>query len=72
MVKKRRREGQVQGRGVLQKTLFEFYALLAMQFPLRRRRIRRQQGRRYVPVSVTALTALCICLFKFKFFDVLF
>ena len=72
MVNERGREGRVQGRGVLRKTIFEFYALLAMQFSLRRRRIRRQQGWRYVPVSVTALTALFICLFQFKIFEVVF
>ena len=66
MVNKRGREGRVQGRGVLRKFFFfEFYALLATQFSLSRRRMRRQQGRRYIPVSVTALTALFICLFKF-------
>ena len=72
MVNKRGREGRVQGRGVLRKKHFAFYALLATQFSLRRRRIRQQQGRCYVPVSVTALTALFICLFKFKIFDVVF
>ena len=72
MVKKRGREGRVQGRGVLRKFFFEFYALLATQFSLRRRRIKRRQGRRYVCVSVTALTALFICLFKFKNFDFVF
>ena len=72
MVNKRGLERRSQGRGVLRKFCFEFYALLATQFSLRRRRIRRRQGRRYVPVSVTALTALFICLFKFKIFDVVF
>ena len=72
MVKKRGREGRVQGHGVLRKKIFEFYALLTTQFSLRRRRIRRRQGQRYVPVSVTALTALFVCLFKFKIFDVVF
>ena len=51
---------RVQGRGVLGNFFFEFYALLATQFSLRRRRISRRQGRRYVRVSVTALTALFI------------
>ena len=37
-----------------------------------RRGIRRRQGRRYVCVSVTALTALFICLFQVKIFDVVF
>ena len=72
MVNKRGQEGRVQGRGVLQKYIFEFYALLATQFSLCRRRIRRRQGRRYVCVSVTALTALFICLSKFTIFDFVF
>ena len=63
MVNKRGPEGRVQGRGVLRKKCFEFYALLARQFFLRRRRIRRRQRRRYVPVSVTTLTALFMCLY---------
>ena len=46
---------------------FVFGVLLATQFSLRRRRIRRRQGRRYVLVSVTALTAPFICLLDFKF-----
>ena len=32
MVNKRGQEGRVQGRGVLRKTFFVFYALLATQF----------------------------------------
>ena len=72
MVNKRGREGRVQGRGVLQKHFFVFYALPATQFSLRRRRIGRREGRRYVCVSVTALTALFICLFEFKIFEVVF
>ena len=64
---------RVQGRGVLRKSFFfEFYALLATQFSLQRRRVRQQQGRRYVRVSVTTLTALFLCLFKVKIFDVVF
>ena len=55
MANKRGREGRVQGRGVRRKNIFVFYALLATQFSLRRRRIRRRQRRRYGPVSVTAL-----------------
>ena len=72
MANKREREGRVQGRGVLPKIFSVFYALLATQFSLRRRRIRRRQRRRCVPVSVTALTALFICLFRFKIFQVVF
>ena len=62
----------MQWRGALRIKTFEFYALLAAQFSLRRRRIRGQEARRYVPIYVTALTALFICLFKFKIFDVVF
>ena len=62
----------MQGRGVLPKEFFEFYVLLATQFSLRRPQIRRRGARRYVLINVTALTALFICLFKFKIFDVLF
>ena len=51
---------------------FEFYALLATVFSLRRQRIRQQGARHYVPINVTALTALLICLFKSKIFDVVF
>ena len=69
MVNRRECEGRVHGRGVLRKNDFDSYALLAMQFSLRRRRIRLRQGRRCVPVSVTALTALFLCPFKFKSFS---
>ena len=72
MVNKRGSEGRVQGRELLRNSFFESYALLATQFSLRSRRIRRRQGRRYVPVSVTALTALFFCLFKFKTFESVF
>ena len=48
------------------------WVVLCVRFSVRRRRIGRRQGRRYVPVSVTALTALFICLFKFKIIDVVF
>ena len=44
MANKRGREGRVQGRGVLRIFFFDVYALLATQFPSRRRRIRRRQG----------------------------
>ena len=69
MVKKRRREEACSGAWRVTKRIFEFYALLATQFFLRRRRIRRQGVRRYVRVSVTALF---ICLFKCKIFDFVF
>ena len=72
MANNKRREGRVQGRGVLRKDIFVFYALLATQFSLRRRRIRRQQRRRYVPVGVTAPTVLFFCVFGFKIFHVVF
>ena len=45
------------------KMFVEFDALLASQFHLRRRCIRQWDGGRYVPISVTALTALFFCLF---------
>ena len=62
----------MQGRGLLRNNFSEFYALLATQASLLRRGFRRLQGQRYVPVSVTALTALFFRLFKFKIFDVVF
>ena len=46
--------------------------VLATQFSLRRRRIRRQRARRYVPFYVTALTAPFICPFQFKSFGAVF
>ena len=72
MANRRGREGRVQGRGVLRKSFFVFYALLATQFALRRRHIRRRQKQRYVLVDVTALEALFFCLFWFKNFHVVF
>ena len=72
MGNKRAREGRVQGRGVLRKNIFVFYALLATQFSLPRRRIRQRLRQRYVPVSVPALTAIFICLFRFKIFHFVF
>ena len=60
----------MQGCGALRKKISAFCALLATQFSLRRRRIRGQGAQRYVPINVTALTALFVCLFKFKLFDV--
>ena len=52
--------------------VFEFTTLLATQFSLRRRQIRQRQAQGYTPIYVMALTALFICLFKFKIFDVVF
>ena len=72
MVNKRGREEASAGVRHVTKNNFGFYALLATQFPLRRRLIRGQEARRYVPINVRALTALFICLFKLKIFDVVF
>ena len=69
MVKKRGREGARAGAWRVTKKSFEFYALLATLFALRRRRIRRRRAQGYAPVNVTELTALFICLFQFKIFD---
>ena len=70
MANKRRREEASAGARGVTKRIFEFYALLATQFSLRRRQIRRREAQRFIPINVTALTALFICLFKFKVFDV--
>ena len=67
MANKRGREEVRAGAWRVTKTFFEFYALLATQFSLRRRQIRRQRAQGHVPINITALTALFICLFKFKF-----
>ena len=72
MVHKGRRGEACAGARRVTKRFFEFYALLATQFSLRRRQIGRQGVRRYVRVSATALTALFICIFKFKIFDFVF
>ena len=72
MVNKRGPEKASSGARGATKIFFEFYALLATQFSLRRRRNRRRQGQRYVRASLTSLTALFICLFKVKTFDVVF
>ena len=72
MVNKRGRDEASAGVRRVTKFFFVFYALLATQFSLRRRRIMVQGARRYVPINVTALTALFICLFKFKIFRVVF
>ena len=72
MVNKRGREEASAGVRRVTKTNFEFYTLFATQFSLRRQRIRGQGARRYVPINVTALKALFICVFKFKIFVVLF
>ena len=61
--------GRVQGRGELGKRFFVFFALLVTLFSLRLRRVTRRGARCYVPINVTALTALCICLFQRKIFD---
>ena len=60
----------MQGRGVIRKRFFVFYALLATQFSLRIRRVTQRGARRHVPINVTALTALFFFLFKIKVFDV--
>ena len=72
MANKRRCEGARAGVWRVTKTIFEFYALLAALFSLHRRRIRRLQAEGYDPINVTVLTALFICLFKFKILDVVF
>ena len=72
MVNKRGREEASAGVRRVTKKKFDFYALLATQFSLRRHHIRGPGARRYVPINVTALTGLFICLFKFKIFDVVF
>ena len=72
MVNKRGREEASAGVRRVTKFFFEFYASLATQFSLFRWRIGGQGARRYVPIYVTALTALFICVFKFKISDVMF
>ena len=72
MVNKKGREEASAGVRRITKRIFEFYALLATQFSLRRRRFRGQGARRYVPINVTALTALFICPFIFKNLDLVF
>ena len=72
MVKKRGRAEASAGVRRVTKKNFEFYALLATQFSLPRRRIMGQGARRYVPINVTALTALFICLFKLTIFVIVF
>ena len=44
------------------------FTCCSAQFSLRIRRVTQRGVRRYVPVYVTALTALFICLFQFKNF----
>ena len=68
----REREGARAGAWRVTKHFFEFYALLAMLFSLRKQQIRQRRAQGYVAINVTALTALFICLFKFKIFDVVF
>ena len=72
MVNERRREEASVGARRVTKRFCEFYALLATQFSLRRRRIGRRGAQRYIPINVTALTALFICLFKFTISDIVF
>ena len=72
MANKRGREGARAGAWRVTKKVFEFYALLGTLFSLRRRRIRRRRAQGYVSINVTALTALVVCLFKFKVFDAVF
>ena len=69
MAKKRGREGARAGAWRVMKFFLESYALLALLFSLRRQRMRRRRAQSHVPINVTALTALFICLFKFKIFD---
>ena len=58
---------RVQGHGVLRNFVFEFYALLATQFSLRRRRIRQRQGRRYVRVVLRRLRRYLFSYLRSKF-----
>ena len=60
---------RMQGRGELGKRFTVFYALLATLFSLRIRLVTRQEAQPFVPINVTASTALFICLFKGKMFD---
>ena len=60
----------MQGCGALRTFFVQFYALLATQFYLPGRLIRRRWARRYVSINVPAFTALFICLFRFKFLHV--
>ena len=62
----------MQGRGVLENVFSEFYALLAMRFSLRIRRVSQRGARRYVPISVTVLTALPLHLLKVYKYSVAF
>ena len=72
MVNRRGHEEASAGAGRVTKRFCELYALLATQFSLLRRQTRQQGARRYVPILVTTLTALFMCLLKFKIFDVVF
>ena len=54
------------------KMFFEFYGLLATRFPLHFRYVSQRGARRYVPISVTVLTALSIHLFRVGTFSVAF
>ena len=66
-----RKRSKAKGRGGLER-LFEFYALLATRFSLRLRLVRRREGRRWGPTSVTVVTALTIHLSHVKKFLVAF
>ena len=47
----------------LRNLFFEFYALLATRFSLRLRLVRRREGQRWGPTSVSVFTVLTIQLF---------
>ena len=66
MENKEERKGVCTWARRLRKPFFDFNALLATHFSLCRRLTGRRGTRRYVPISVTALTALDICLFEVK------
>ena len=68
MVNKRGREKGASA-GARRVSFFVFYALLVTRFSLRLRRVTRRGARRYVPINVTALTALFIHLSKREIFD---
>ena len=58
MANKRLREETSAGARRIMKRIFEFYALIAMQFALRRRRIRQKGARRCISTNVTATKKL--------------
>ena len=65
MENERGRKGASAGAWRVRKCFFEFYALLATRFSLRIRRVSQRGAQRYVPISVTVLTALTFHLLKF-------